>query len=297
MDWLILLHLASYGAALVIIAAFALIYAARSQFMPYHAAVIERPWHTLDAPLQFLLLALIRLLGWGWLAIACAGLVMLYQLFVLRVPLPLLVLLQAYCLLAITPIIAVTSQVKRRTNGSPPVMVGWVTMMLCWLGFLFGLLARACAQAERLMKNNLFWKTMEGLRPLPNVAQLLGWKLVKHEQRTRELFVEFDASSALTNPVGKIQGGMLTAMLDDCMGPAIYALLEQHEIALTTKMATCFLRPASPGRITGIGKLQRRCGDTCYTRGELKDSMGRTLATATARYKIIDLAPRNSVEA
>lgn len=145
MAWLILFHLASYGAALFIIAVSALIYATRSQFMPYHAAAIERPWHTLDAPLQLLMLALVRLVGWGWLAIACAGLMMLYQVFVLRVPLQLLVLLQAYCLLAITPILVVASQVKRRSNGSPPVMAIWGAMMLCWLGFLFGLLARAGA--------------------------------------------------------------------------------------------------------------------------------------------------------
>lgn len=145
MNWLILFHLASYGAALLIIAVFALIYATRLQFMPYHAAAIERPWHTLDAPLQLLLLALIRLVGWGWLAIACAGVMILHQVFVLRVPLQLLVLLQAYCLLAITPIIAVASQVKRHSNGSPPVMASWAAMMLCWLGFLFGLLARAGA--------------------------------------------------------------------------------------------------------------------------------------------------------
>ncbi|EPN6725651.1 hypothetical protein N5D79_05485 [Pseudomonas sp. GD03817] len=145
MDWLILLHLASYGTALLIIAAFALIYATRSQIMPYHAAAIERPWHTLDARLQLLLLALVRLVGWGWLAIACAGLLLLHQVVVLRVPLQLLVLLQGYCLLAITPIIAVAGQVKRRSNGSPPVMASWLAMMLCWLGFLFGLLARAGA--------------------------------------------------------------------------------------------------------------------------------------------------------
>ncbi|MGG5289582.1 hypothetical protein [Pseudomonas shirazensis] len=142
MDWLILIHLASYGAALLIIAAFALIYATRSQFMPYHAAVINRPWRTLDAPLQLLLLALVRLVGWAWLAIACAGLILLYQVFVQRIPLQLLVLLQAYCLLAITPTIAVASHVKRHSNGSPPIMFSWVAMMLCWLGFLFGLLAR-----------------------------------------------------------------------------------------------------------------------------------------------------------
>lgn len=145
MNWLIFFHVASYGTALLIIAVLALTYATRSQFMPYHAAAIERPWHTLDAPLQLLLLALVRLVGWGWLAIASAGLVMLYQLFILRLPLELLLLLQGYCLLAITPVIAVSSQVKRHSNGSPPVMASWVTMMLCWLGFLFGLLAIAAS--------------------------------------------------------------------------------------------------------------------------------------------------------
>ncbi|MGJ7550089.1 hypothetical protein [Pseudomonas alloputida] len=142
MQWLIWLHLTSYGAALLIIAVLALIYASRSRFMPYHAAAIGRPWQALDASLQFLLLTFLRMVGWGWLAIACAGLVMLLQLHRLHIPLNLLVLLQGYCLLAITPIIVVSSQVKRRTNASPPVMLGWLTAMLTWLGFLFGILAK-----------------------------------------------------------------------------------------------------------------------------------------------------------
>ncbi|MBK4996088.1 PaaI family thioesterase [Pseudomonas sp. S37] len=147
------------------------------------------------------------------------------------------------------------------------------------------------------MKNNLFWKTIEGLLPMPKAAQLLGWKLLKHEQHTREIFVEFDASASLTNPVGKIQGGMLTAMLDDCMGPAIYASLEKNEIAITTKMATFFQRPALPGQIKGFGKLYRRRGNICYTKGLLQDCKGRTLATATACYKIIDLSAHHSTDA
>lgn len=179
MNWLIFFHVASYGTALLIIAVFALTYATRSQFMPYHAAAIERPWHTLDAPLQLLLLALVRLVGWGWLAIASAGLV----------------------------------------------------------------------------------------------------------------WVHFDASESLTNPLGKIQGGMLTAMLDDCLGPAVYATLGTHEVALTVKMATAFLRPASPGQITGVARMYRRRGDYCYAKGELRDGKDQTLVTASACYKVVDLKP------
>ncbi|WP_409261008.1 PaaI family thioesterase [Pseudomonas putida] len=139
------------------------------------------------------------------------------------------------------------------------------------------------------MKENLFWQAVEGLLPIPNAAQLLGWRLLKHEQAKREIIVEFDATSSLTNPMGKIQGGMLTAMLDDCMGPTIYALLELNEVAVTLRMSTDFLRPAIPGRITGIAKLYRRCGKYCYTKGELKAPKGRTVATAMACYKVIDL--------
>ncbi|MFJ4440930.1 PaaI family thioesterase [Pseudomonas sp. NPDC089422] len=145
------------------------------------------------------------------------------------------------------------------------------------------------------MKENLFWQAVAGLIPIPNAARLLGWHLLRHEHRTREITVEFDASSSLTNPMGKIQGGMLTAMLDDCMGPAIYALLDQHEVAVTLKMSTIFLRPALPGQITGVAKLYRRCGKYCYTKGELKDARGKTLATATACYKVIDLARHGAI--
>ncbi|MGJ7550088.1 PaaI family thioesterase [Pseudomonas alloputida] len=145
------------------------------------------------------------------------------------------------------------------------------------------------------MKENLFWQAVAGLIPIPNAARLLGWQLLKHEHRTREITVEFDASSSLTNPMGKIQGGMLTAMLDDCMGPAIYALLEQHEVAVTLKMSTVFVHPAVPGQITGVAKLYRRSGKLCYTKGELKDARGRTLATAMACYKVIDLSRRNGL--
>lgn len=146
------------------------------------------------------------------------------------------------------------------------------------------------------MKDNLFWHVIAGILPMPNAARVLGWRLIKHELSTREVLVEFDASTSLTNPLGKIQGGMLTAMLDDCMGPAIYALLEKHEVALTVRISTTFLRPASPGAITGIARLYRRCGKYCYTKGELKDARGRTLATATACYKVVDLARHGSAE-
>ena len=141
------------------------------------------------------------------------------------------------------------------------------------------------------MKDNLFWRIVSGLVPQPNAARLLGWNFISHDQAKREVWVQFDASESLTNPLGKIQGGMLTAMLDDCLGPAVYATLGTHEVALTVKMATAFLRPASPGQITGVARMYRRRGDYCYAKGELRDGKDQTLVTASACYKVVGLNP------
>ena len=143
------------------------------------------------------------------------------------------------------------------------------------------------------MKDNLFWQIVAGLVPQPNAARLLGWNFISHEQATREVRVQFDASESLTNPLGKIQGGMLTAMLDDCLGPAIYATLGTHQVALTVKMATTFVRPASPGQIMGIARMYRRIGDRCYAKGELRNDKDQTLVTASACYKVVNLERRD----
>lgn len=139
------------------------------------------------------------------------------------------------------------------------------------------------------MKDNLFWNRITSKVPLSNAAQLLGWRLLKHVPRSRKMHVLFEASSGLTNPLGKVQGGMLTAMLDDCMGPAIYALLDENEVAVTVNMSTRFVRPASPGAIEGFATFYRRRGKYCYARGELKDVLGQTLVTGKACYKILTL--------
>ncbi|QHG64528.2 PaaI family thioesterase [Pseudomonas putida] len=137
-------------------------------------------------------------------------------------------------------------------------------------------------------KDNPFWRRVAEDR-LSNVTTLLGWFVDTYQERKREIQVRFHASESFTNPLGKVQGGMLAAMLDDCMGPAIYALLDEDEVAVTLRMSTTFLLPASPGPLQGIGTLYRRRGKYCYTKGMLLDGDDRTVATAKACYKILPM--------
>lgn len=69
---------------------------------------------------------------------------------------------------------------------------------------------------------SVFQRMTRGEIELPKAAQTLGWRFVSFDEAAREMRACFDASTALSNPLGAIQGGMLSAMLDDCMGPAVY---------------------------------------------------------------------------
>jgi uncharacterized protein (TIGR00369 family) len=138
-------------------------------------------------------------------------------------------------------------------------------------------------------RDALFWKVVNGELPLPNAATLLGWKFVDYDEDKCEACIEFDAATSLTNPMGNIQGGMLSAMLDDCMGPAVYANLATNQIAMTIESKTNFVSPASPGRIIGWGRVDHAKGAICFTSGRLTNEAGKVLATATATYRIGNL--------
>jgi len=67
-----------------------------------------------------------------------------------------------------------------------------------------------------------------------------------------------------------------------------------HEVpgeAPTLELKVNFLRPASPGRITGTGRVVHRGGSIAFLAGELRDEEGEVLATATATARIIRAWP------
>lgn len=137
-----------------------------------------------------------------------------------------------------------------------------------------------------MRRDNTFWAMVDGRLPLPAAATLLGWRFQAHNETDRSVSVSFDASDALTNPLGQIHGGMLAAMLDDCMGPAIYVELPPDRIAVTVESKTVFIQAARPGRLFGYGRIEHWRGQLCFVSGRLSDGQGRVLATATATFRI-----------
>jgi len=127
---------------------------------------------------------------------------------------------------------------------------------------------------------------IEGRREPPAAATLLGWRLVEVEPEQGTIEVSFTATEQFLNPAGVVQGGLLAAMLDDTLGPALVATLDENEWAPTTDLHVQFTSPAKPGELRGHGRVVKRGSRSAFLAGELKDLDGRLIATAVATASI-----------
>ena len=65
----------------------------------------------------------------------------------------------------------------------------------------------------------------------------------------------FDGRAEFCNPAGFIQGGILSAMLDDTMGPAVFVMTDGRLFTSTISLTVNFLAPAKPGPIIGEARV------------------------------------------
>ena len=120
-----------------------------------------------------------------------------------------------------------------------------------------------------------FWDMIEGRAPMPPVTRLLGWTLLSIDPERGEIRVRFEAKPDFLNPAGTVQGGILSAMLDDTMGPAAVALLGGNRFTQTLELKTSFYRPARPGPIIGFGRVAHRGRELIFLEGTLSDGEGK----------------------
>lgn len=118
--------------------------------------------------------------------------------------------------------------------------------------------------------------------PMPSAAKLLGWRFVSLDRDRSEITVSFDLDDRFLNPAGDVQGGFVAAMLDDTLGPALFASTDGQVFAPTISLTTNFIAPAKPGAFTGKGRVVNRGKTIVFLAGELYDGAGTLVATATA---------------
>ena len=123
---------------------------------------------------------------------------------------------------------------------------------------------------------------------VPPVAKLLGWRVLDARPAEGWLKLGFDGKADFCNPAGFIQGGILSAMLDDTMGPAVLVMTEGKSYTTTVSLTVNFLSPAKPGPITAEAKVTQLGKSIAFVEGKLMAEDGTLLATATAVERLLD---------
>ena len=126
--------------------------------------------------------------------------------------------------------------------------------------------------------------------PVPPCAKLLGWRLLDARPNEGWLRVGFDGKAEFRNPAGCVQGGLLTAMLDDTMGPAVMIMTEGKFYTTTISLTVNFLAPAKPGPITAEAKVTQLGKTIAFVEGKLMAADGTVLATATTSARLFEAA-------
>jgi uncharacterized protein (TIGR00369 family) len=126
--------------------------------------------------------------------------------------------------------------------------------------------------------------------PTPPCAVLLGLDILEADRAAGYVKIRFESREAFCNASGHIQGGFLTAMLDDTIGPAVLIATDAAKLPVTITLNVTFLAPAKPGPILGRARV-RKIGKTIgYVEASLEDQHGMEFAHATSSVRLVQMA-------
>lgn len=118
--------------------------------------------------------------------------------------------------------------------------------------------------------------------PAPPIATLLGWELIAEDPAAGTIEIAFHPDARMLNPRGTVQGGIVAAMLDDTMGPALVSMTGGTIMPSSVDLTVSFLRPIHPGRVIGKGRVVKLGKSIAFLEAELFDEDGTLLARATS---------------
>lgn len=131
------------------------------------------------------------------------------------------------------------------------------------------------------MSESFFEAINSGKITAPPCARTLGIQIKSYDLAAHSVELEFEGRPEFANPIGIVQGGFLSAMLDDAMGLACATLMQVGEFSPTLALNVQFHRPAKIGKLEGSGRVIHRGKDILQMSSELRQG-GKVVATATA---------------
>ncbi|MEO9970216.1 MAG: PaaI family thioesterase [Hyphomonadaceae bacterium] len=116
----------------------------------------------------------------------------------------------------------------------------------------------------------------------PPCSQTLGMRLTEVRQADKTIRMAFDVSPDFANPTGAVQGGFVSAMLDEAMSTCCIIASNVTMTAPTLEMKTSFLRPLFPGPAEVSARIIKWGKSAAFMEAEAYDPEGRLVAKATA---------------
>jgi uncharacterized protein (TIGR00369 family) len=125
---------------------------------------------------------------------------------------------------------------------------------------------------------------------MPATGDPLGRRVADAERGLARL--DFESGEQLLNPNGVVQGGFLTAMLDETMVTAAETLLEPGLAVASLELKTSYLQPARPGLLRCQARVAHRGRSIVFSEATLSDASGQMLAGATGTAAIVPAGER-----
>ncbi len=125
---------------------------------------------------------------------------------------------------------------------------------------------------------------------VPPCAAHLNARFESHDPAANVLRLSFLPRPEFANPGGTVQGGFITAMMDDTMGPVTLAATGGVKVPVTCNLNTIyFAAPKIGERCVVEAKVDRLGGSIAFVSATMFNERGDVLAKATQTARLVDV--------
>lgn len=124
------------------------------------------------------------------------------------------------------------------------------------------------------------------------VSRLIGFKVAQGSQEDRELgraIVELDVDERFHNPMGRVHGGILSALADAATGIAFGRMLDQGQDFSTVDLQIQYMRPVKSRQLIAKAWVTQRGLRIGFVQCEIRDNRDRLIASASCTCTTIEL--------
>ncbi|MEZ0122988.1 MAG: PaaI family thioesterase [Candidatus Reddybacter sp.] len=131
------------------------------------------------------------------------------------------------------------------------------------------------------------WDILRGAAPLAPCSKLLGMTVIEIAPQGGRMKFQYQPTAAMCNPMGFVQGGFVTAMLDDVMAPTLLSTCTPDTSIPTLEIKTTFIKGLKPGSVIAEGWIVKKTRSVAFMAAEITATDGELLATASATFRLI----------